>query len=222
MRYIYILCIVSLLSGCSSTSKMYLENNDICHYNDSIFKVSKEDLIINNDLLQEIKARKKDTVLVDNEFFKNQYRYSIYSKSISNQQTNKLINIAKSLYYNIDGQLEWVEIEYINPYIKIFKEFYYDEQGAIEKVIDHEKGYNICWSEAIEIVKKIAKRDIKKYEVTGFNLQRANIKDFPDARPIWRISLDGNEEYERKPTKVYKIDGVTGEFLGTYKIEMDY
>ena len=100
----------------------------------------------------------------------------------------------------------------------IGKKTEYDQQGNITKVIDHEKGYQICWAEAIEIVKKIAKKDIKKYNITGFNLSHTNLNEYPKEKPVWRISLDGNEEYEIKDTKVYWIDGVTGKYIKTTKI----
>ena len=109
----------------------------------------------------------------------------------------------------------WSEFLYLNGLNRILKETHYDEQGNITKVIDYEKGYAICWAEAIEIVKKIAKRDIEKYEVTGFNLKHTNLNKFPNVKPEWVISLNGNEEYQRKPYKFYHIDGVTGKFLKT-------
>ncbi len=223
MRYLLIFFTLFLLVNCSSVPKEYLSNDTICHYDDPIFNISQEELTMDKGLLEEIKKTKKDTVLVDNKFFKDEYWYpDKYSENITNKQTNKQTNILKNIGYNLAGKIKWVEFKYINPYINIYKEFYYDEQGNITEVIDYEKGYNICWAEAIEIVKRVAKKEIEKYEVTGFNLSHNNLNEFPNAKPVWQITLDGNEEYELKPVTVYWIDGVTGKFLRTTKITTSY
>ena len=139
-------------------------------------------------------------------------------RSLRNLQTDKLKNILKIIGYNHLGKIKWVEFKYLNGYINIFKEFDYNEQGKITKVIDYEKGYKICWAEAIEIVKRIAKKDIEKYQVTGFNLTHNNLNEFPNAKPEWQVVLDGNEKYNIKDIKVYRIDGINGKFLRTTRI----
>ena len=108
----------------------------------------------------------------------------------------------------------------------IGKKTEYDQQGKITKVIDYEKGYQICWLEAIEIVKQIAKKDINKYKVTSFNLLRNDLNEFPNLKPEWDVTLNGNEEYEEKShskegKKIYVIDGVTGKLIRTYRFKID-
>ncbi|MGG6230359.1 hypothetical protein [Tenacibaculum sp. SDUM215027] len=139
-----------------------------------------------------------------------------------NKQTNKQIKIEKWLRYNPEGYLSRVKFQYLNGNSNVYKETHYDNQGNITKIIDYEKGYNICWAEAIAIVKKIAKKEIEKYEITGFNLSHNNLNEFPNAKPEWQVTLDGNEEYELKDVKVYRIDGVTGKFLRITKITTSY
>ncbi len=221
MRY-FLICfsIIILLFGCASVPKEYLDNDNICHYDDLIFNISKEELTIDLDLLEQLKQSKKDTILVDNKLFKNEFWYS--KNEITNKQTKKETNINKYLYYNNDGRIELSCFTYNNIYL-LAKETHYDEQGNITEVIDYEKGYNICWAEAIEIVKRVAKKEIEKYEVTGFNLSfRVDLNKFPNEKPEWGITLIGNEEYELKPVTVYWIDGITGKFLRTTKITTSY
>ena len=69
-------------------------------------------------------------------------------------------------------------------------------------------------------MKKIARRKIKKWEVTSFNMRHADLNKFPDARPQWYISLNGNEDFQLKDTKHYIIDGITGKYTGSFKSRM--
>ena len=209
----------ALINIFNSVSKEYLTTNDICHYNDPIFKITKDEMTFDVEKYEK-ELEKGDLVLVDNKKFKNRY-YKYPDGEIVNKQTNKQTNIAKWIRYNKNGRIIQSEFMYIDSDIDgdyIGKKTEYDQQGNITKVIDHEKGYQICWAEAIEIVKKIAKKDIKKYNITGFNLSHTNLNEYPKEKPVWRISLDGNEEYEIKDTKVYWIDGVTGKYIKTTKI----
>ena len=207
------LTIILFTNSCVSVNKDYLIVDDICNYNDSIFHVSKEEFKIDVKKYFKKTSRQTNTIL-DNQF-KN-IRFIMWEEGdILSKQTNKQTNISKWISYRKDGSIKRSSFNYRNGNSKLFKETHYDEQGSITKVIDYEKGYTICWAEAIEIVKKIAKRDIEKYEVTGFYLKHTNLNKFPNVKPEWIISLKGNEEYQRKPYKFYHIDGVTGKFLKT-------
>jgi len=217
MKYLYILLLSIFFTNCVSIPKEYITNDNICHYNDPIFKITKEELTLNQNILNQLKNREGDLVITDNENFKSKF-HNLSSEKIINYKTDKRLNIGKWLIYSKNGNIKSSELIYLNGTKKIKEETHYNEQGKVTKVIDYEKGYNICWAEAIEIVKKIAKKDIEKYQITGFNLSHNNLNEFPNAQPEWQITLDGNEEYERKPIKVYRIDGVTGKFLRTTKI----
>ncbi|MGQ3678894.1 isoprenoid biosynthesis enzyme family protein [Tenacibaculum discolor] len=220
MRYFLIFFILVLSANCSSVPKEYLANDYICYYNDPIFNITKEELIIDEKILNQLQKEKKDIIIIDNSHYKNEYWYS--KEKITNKQTNKKTNINKYLYYNNKGKIKFSAFTYNNIYT-LGKETNYDGQGNITKVIDYEKGYNICWAEAIEIVKKIAKKDIEKYEVTGFYLPyRVDLNEFPNEKPEWGVLLEGNDVYKLKDRKVYWIDGVTGKFLRTTKITTSY
>lgn len=96
--------------------------------------------------------------------------------------------------------------------------------GNVTKEIDYEKGYTICWAEAIAIVKKIAKKKIKKYGIQKFYAVHNNLNNTPKPKPLWYIGfMDGNETYQeyynKKGSIRYVIDGVTGKLLRTYYIK---
>jgi len=218
MKYLYILLLNIFFMNCASVPKEYVANDNTCHYNDPIFKITKEELTLNQNILNQLKNREGDLVIVDNENFNSKF-HNLSSEKIINYKTDKRLNIGKWLIYSKNGVIKSSELIYLNGTKKIKEETHYNEQGNITKVIDYEKGYNICWAEAIEIVKKIAKKDIEKYKITQFNLPfRVDLNKFPNEKPEWGVMLEKNENYEPKENKVYWIDGVTGKFLRTTKI----
>ena len=216
MRLFYFITTLFLVSSCSSVPKEYLINDNTCHYNDPIFKITKDEMSFDVNRL-----KTRELILVDNAYFKTRF-YSYEDGEITNKQTNKKLNIGKWIRYNKNGGIVKSQFVYLNGGRNLFEERYYDQQGNIEKIIDYEKGYNICWVEAIEIVKKLAKRDIKKYKIDTFYLSRTNLNEFPNSNPEWRISMKGNEVYNEKDSKNYVIDGVTGKLNRTYKVRMIY
>ncbi|MFB9056680.1 hypothetical protein ACFFU9_07985 [Mariniflexile ostreae] len=221
MRYTLIFLLNLFFLSCSSIPNEYLANDDACHYTDPIFKITKEELFLNPNILKQSKDENGDIVLTDNKNYKN--LFSVLSGGyIANYQTNKKLGIDKWVLYRKNRTIKRVSFIYLNGTKEISQETHYDEKGNITKIIDYEKGYKICWKEAIEIVKKIAKKDIEKYEIKGYNLSHNNLNEFPNGNPEWQISLDGNEEYEEKDTKIYAIDGVTGKLIRTYKITMEH
>ncbi|MGG6230356.1 hypothetical protein [Tenacibaculum sp. SDUM215027] len=224
MRYFLIFFTLVLFANCSSVPKEYLINDDTCHYNNPIFKISKEELIIDEKILNLLQKEKRSIVIVDDDDYKNEYWYS--KDEITNKQTNKQTNINKYLYYNNKGKINFSAFTYNNIYT-LGKETNYDKQGNITKVIDYEKGYNICWAEAIAIVKKIAKKEIEKYEITEFYAVHNNLNEFPEVKPIWYIGLlKGNENYKnevnKKGTLRFRIDGITGKVLKKYRIQSGF
>ena len=210
--------LLSTLLSCNSVRKTYVTNNNLCQYDDPIFNISKGELRLHDTILKQLKTLEKNITLIDNNVFLNEYKY-YKDELLTNKQTNKQLNVSKYLRYTHQGLLKWVEFEYDNGYKNIYNEIDYDENGNIINTLDYEKGYNICYAEAIAIVKKVAKRKIKKYQITAFNLPfRVDLNKFPNEKPEWGITLANNEDYHPKVKKVYWINGVTGKFLKTSKI----
>ncbi|WP_158447902.1 hypothetical protein, partial [Aquimarina longa] len=88
------------------------------------------------------------------------------------------------------------------------------------KVIDHEKGYTICWAEAIEIVKDELKEQLAQYDSVNYVLQRPDLNRTPDAPAIWSVGIAPIPDDNNLETIYHKIDGVTGKYLGKYTVRM--
>ncbi len=221
VKYIYSMLLLSTLLSCNSARKTYVTNNNLCQYDDPVFNISKDELQLNDSISKQLKNNREELVTFDNDYYNNKY-YKFEDGEVTNKLTNKQLNIGKWILYAKNGAIKRVRIIYRKGKKPIFKETHYDNKGNITQTIDYEKGYNICYAEAIAIVKKVAKRKIKKYQITEFFAAHNNLNEFPDVKPIWYIGLSkGNEKYENgyytKGQIRYRIDGVTGRVLKKYR-----
>ncbi|MCF6349745.1 MAG: hypothetical protein L3J23_01780 [Flavobacteriaceae bacterium] len=216
-----------ILLSCSSIPKEYLTNDDICHYNDPIFKITKDEMTFNVEKYKsDFKIKPGPITIENNKKFKNEV-WTSNNRGLRNKQTNKKLNIQKLIRYDSLGKISYSYITYLNGNARIGKRTYFDLQGNITKVIDYEKGYKICWAEAIAIVKQIAKKDIKKYQIKAFYVSRNDLNEFPTAKPVWTIGLmNGNEKFsdqkDKKGNIRYVINGITGKLINTFRVKMTY
>ncbi|WP_103867063.1 hypothetical protein [Aquimarina sp. I32.4] len=208
-----------VFSSCNS-AKNYTENNETCSFDKGIFKVENKELTLDINKYKTKLKRGRPYLEKGKEGYVNKIRI-LSSKNIIFDVIDEKKGILKSLRYDSIGKIKDITFLYEKENTPIFKEIIY-KNGKITKTIDYEKGYNICWAEAISILKKIAKKDIKKYDINTFYLSRVDLNEFPNKKPKWRISMDGNEEYSDRDTKFYEIDGVTGEFIRAYEVETIY
>ncbi len=209
-----------LFFSCASVPKVFIQTDDICHYDDSIFNVTKQHSDFSNALLVDT-VKQGRTTIMDNDTLSISLTKSP-SGFIWKKITNKTLNIGCWITYYKTGEISNIKYVYTNGHSPLFKESHFDEQGNITKVIDYEKGYNICWAEAIEIVKKKERRLIEKYQITEFYAVHNDLNEFPDAPPVWVIGLSvGNEDFmedkRKNGTRKYRVDGVTGKILGMYR-----
>ncbi|WP_103867062.1 hypothetical protein [Aquimarina sp. I32.4] len=216
MRIKLLLLTYILINISCSAQKRFIKTNQACLFDDPIFQIKKEEMVFDNE--------KYDSILSEKGFIyteSDRYILDIQSKTI--WLTDKKTQLTKKIKYNNSNNIKHTYF-YIShsTSTKIGKEYIFNETGEIIETIDYEKGYNICWTEAISILKKIARKDIKKYKIDKFILNRVDINEFPNSKPKWRISMDGNEEYSDLDRKIYEIDGVTGEFIRAYEIETIY
>ncbi len=213
MRFIILITYLSLVS-CNSYKQF--ENSDkICRYVDKFYSISNQEKKLSKEVFSQLEQKKQVTIIKK----KLEEEYSFLNNGdVFRLITNKSINIIKSIHYK-NKYIYQIEFTYSNGNLPIGKETYFDEQGNITKVIDHEKGYKICWAEMIAIMKKRYRSLIRKYEIHTFNLSRVNLNDFPEAKPRWTVTMEGNEAYEQKGydegQKHYSFDGVTGKYLYT-------
>ncbi len=219
MRLIYLLFCLCLIS--CNPYKQFTTSNLLCNHNPSFFKINESDVFF------DVKAYDKNTILINNDSLKKkiriikpantkEFRYSI---SIEDKRNN----FTKYMGYYLSGKIRYCRFLSSEFIINVEKETYFDEQGNITKMIDHEKGYKICWAEAIAIMKKRYRSLIRKYEIHSFHLRRSDLNEFPDKKPKWTILMEGNESYEeswhKHGRKHYEIDGITGKFIRSYVIE---
>ncbi len=223
VKYIYSMLLLSILLSCNSARKSYITNNNLCQYDDPVFNISKDELQLNDSISKQLKNNREELVTFDNDYYNNKY-YKFEDGEVTNKLTNKHLNISKWIQYAKNGTIKRVRIIYLNGTKPIFKETHYNDDGKITQVINYEKGYNICYAEAIAIVKKIAKRKIKKYQITEFFAIHRDLNEFPDAKPEWHIGLSkGSQRYKKEYYKNgqfrYRIDGVTGKVFEKYRIK---
>jgi hypothetical protein len=205
-------------------------------YNDSIFRISKDEMVFNTEKYKTI-LEHKDLILFDNTIFSSTYTISNYSKKIINTKRNKLISVEKKIIYSsLDGKIESVSFNNYTIYngnysqgVNLFKEYTFDTNGNITETIDNEKGYAICWQEAIEICKKIiGKRKLKKYNIKTFAfMSRSDLNKNSNITPSWSLrpiaQKNDGSDYENefvdkyfisnKGSLYYRINGVTGKLL---------
>ncbi len=213
MRLIYLLICLCLIS-CKSYTE-FSHNDNTCHYENSMFIINKDNKTLHDSVFNIIK--KNHRIEYNKKYIKEKI-WSLGDNQISYVTTLKNLMINRIIRYK-NREISKVRFMYEDGNTYIGKETYFDEQGNITKVIDHEKGYKICWAEIIAIMKKRYRSLIRKYEIHSFYLSRVSLNDFPEAKPRWTVTMEGNEAYEQKGydegQKHYSFDGVTGKYLYT-------
>ncbi len=214
MKLLYYITLFFL--GSCASQKTFVKNNKTCLFDDPIFRINKQDMHFD--------SQKYDSILSEKGFIyeeTDRYVLDIQSKKIS--LTDKSTNILKyKTYYSNDTIRQASFYTKHSSHFNIGKTYIYNKTGKIKEVIDHEKGYAICWVEAKKIIQKLAKKDIAKYHIKKFILDRIDLNEFPNAKPKWTISMKGDETYNDLDTKFYEIDGVTGALIREYTITRIY
>ncbi|WP_281322241.1 hypothetical protein [Flavobacterium aestivum] len=169
--------------------------------------------------------KKGELVLIDNELYSVTYSLYSASRGVLNIKIDKQLGVVKYLDYSLEGKISQVSFNSSSGEAKLFKEYDFDKEGNIVKEIDNDKGYTICWQEAIEICKKlIGERELRKYNIKDFALRRADLNDRPNDTPLWIVrpiarKEDGSVYENNLQDKYYKhnkgdlyyyIDGTTG------------
>ena len=215
MKTKFVLLAYILTTVSCSAQKGFIKTNRICLFDNPIFEISESERIFD--------GKKYDSILnLKGVIFEDldKYIYEIQPNTIG--VTDKETKLTKWINYRDSKKIESVSFFIRNSSsTKIDKEYYFNDNGEIIETIDYEKGYNICWAEAIAIIKKIARKDIKKYKIDEFSLNRTDINEFPDEKPKWILSMTGEIEDEYINDR-YVIDGFTGELIRKYKVNVIY
>ncbi len=198
-----------------NTLKQFIKNNKTCLFDDPIFEIRKQDLTFDGEKYDSILNFKG--VLIAETY---KYQYEVQPNMIG--ITNKNTKLTKWMNYSESKKIESIAFFIRNSIdTNIGKEYFFNTNGDLIKTINHEKGYTICWTEAISILKRIARKEIKKFKINTFSLNRVNINEFPNSRPRWIVSMKGEVEGDYV-NKRYVIDGVTGELIRTYSVNKIY
>lgn len=206
---IFIAIVINLFLSCNG-HKSIVANTSLCEFDDTI---AKEEMFFDKRKY----LKEKDTIKDDEVYIRRYYTHPTH-KTIVVVQTNKQTNIDKNIVYSKEGKIIGVWFNYRDE--SIGREIDYNEQGNITKVVDHDKGYKICWAQAIEIVKQKFENRVSKYDSINYVLERVDLNEFPDERPIWSVGVAPEPDDKPGETTYYKIDGVTGKYLGKLTLRM--
>lgn len=198
-------------------------------YPDSIFTIHQDEMFLNFDSTQKRRIILSDTKELNN-------FYTVLESGAFNIKYYKQKEIEKWLFYTIGGKLEHVKYVYAyNTNVNLFKEYFFDDNGNITKTVDYEKGFSICWEEAIEICKKqIGEKKLKRLNIKNFYLYRvdgSNPYNHPGVKPlwiVWPLTNKGNNHEDRylkgknNGKLSYCVDGVSGELIKKLPESLEY
>lgn len=217
-KLIYLILFISFF--CESKAQ-----DNTC-YSDTIFRISKQEMVLDLPKYKEA-ILKKDSIVLANNSFENKI-HVLSDGTIGFIKTNKTLNVSKWIDYTIDGKIQSMNVYYNSmdgSSVEIGNGYTFNSDGTIKEKINFDKGYKICWNEVVPLVKKIiGESKLKKYEITEFGVTRINLNESPDSTSKWKVNVSGNNLFIKKNKGAdgvtYIIDGITGKFLSkrTYKI----
>lgn len=194
-------------------TKKIINTNNICEYDNPIFTITKEELKFNKKKYDSILSI-KGSLIIKSDSLITEIQHDLYG--ITDLKTN----LTKWINYHDNGNISSVAFFLRDSSSsEIGLENYYNELCNLIKTIDHEKGYKI-WAEAIEIIKQKLKNSLSKYDSVEYILQRVDLIEFPNEKPMWSIGIVPEPDDKIGETTYYKIDGVTGKYLGKYTLRM--
>lgn len=194
-----------------------LANKAICYYDTTI---TKEEISFDVIKYAGLLSEERHPITSTNDYFDDNIIYqSINDHQISNWQTNTVTSLQKLATYTQDGKI--IDIDFYYNYEAVGKSFRYDEKGNIEEITDHDKGYKVCWAQAIEIAKKFERRHLSRDSLIRIWLDRDEWRDTPDFKPQWKVRIVTAAKNQPPPTflkrdKVFVLDGITGKLIKTY------
>lgn len=214
--HIFLALVLSCVGISCQGPKTILANQAICYYDTTIVDEEMSFNIAKYDSLLTFEWR---TIASTSEYYDSSTisQWS-HDHSIVNRQTNRSTSIEKFISYTPEGKL--MEISFFYDDVEIGKSIHFNENGSITEIFDHDKGYKVCWAQALEIAKKLASRDLARDNLRYVDLSRKEWKDVPDFRPQWEVTIATDNRQEppnyKKKQKVYVLDGVTGKLIRTY------
>ncbi len=155
---------------------------------------TKDEMVLDSNLLRKSVDLDKEKVI--NKHIKMRVNKTIkgYTKYIDIDTLG--IELNRFVVYTPSKKIDYTFFS-LGPYIG--KEYHFDENGNVTKVIDNDEGFAICWQQALFIAKKYAGKDAFEWMIG---------KDFYKKRNACEI-------YYRKNKTPYflVIDAQTGEIV---------
>ena len=197
-------------------------------YADTIFNIRNEEMYLNTDKYKEVILKKDSTIIINKNF---EVRFIVLSNGIIlNVKSDKKLGIQKNITYSPNGKIQNVNFNNYQGESSIYKELNFNEKGEIISTLNYDKGYSICWSEAIEICKKlVGKKAIKKYAIQEFIIMnRIDLNKYPNDKATWFVrpiaqglngkgyDNDSENKYflHNKGNLWFHIDGADGKLVG--------
>jgi hypothetical protein len=206
------------ITSCQS-HKSILANKDICYY-DTV--ITSQEMFFDATKYDSQFLKVRLTIPSTRDYFdKNTVSRPYRDRRILNWQTNSITPVKKYIKYTPDGKIMGVNFYY--RYAPIGRSFRFDENGAITEIIDHDKGYKVCWAQAIEIAKKLDKRLLSRDSVVYVHLFREEWNNTSTFKPQWGVSiqiLDKRPPNHIKRNTYYGIDGITGKLIESFKLPL--
>jgi len=206
MKTIINFLLALLCLSCSSGRNLVVQDTE-CKQPSTFFELNESEnyfdvSIYKNELI------KGNVVLKEDSLIKSEL-IDLGDREVTVIDTDKKRRLRKWKRYK-NGLIKRFFVEYELGNTKVGNQLEFDEKGVLVNTVNHDTGYSICWFQAIAIVKRLAKSDIKKYKLDTFYVLRNNLVEFPDAPAEWRVAIEGNEFYAQDGSTFYIIDGNTG------------
>ncbi len=211
MRKLILLCFV--LVGCIPY-KDYLVNDDLCNFDDSIFKLKEEEKyfdIIKYRSAIDIALNTGDrcNLLDDEKLYVYIYAWAD-NKAITKTIQDKNTGIIKRIGYDSIGKIKSFSNHHVYNSDYLQDIIWYNSDGSIKKNEDCRKAgkYPICYREALAIVtrKKRRKDSITRLFKSKFNYRSKRYF-------VWKVFTKVPKRFGKGKSRCFNLDAQTGKIL---------
>jgi len=121
--------------------------------------------------------------------------------------------IAKGYYNNGYIHSKCITSSFIRR-IKIGKQYFFNQEGKLEKTVDHDQGWDFSYEKVIEYILE------RKSPLVSENIYYgAEISQEGKEKKYWQLILDTQKTTNKSTWEIIKLDAMTGEIL--YQIEFE-